>query len=138
MRRPKLAALIVSAFVSAPFAGCSDAGSPPASDEQGDPRAVVEAFSKAMEKADLKTMERLMEPGRLQKLKEGRGLEAWMDIWKKHKVLEVGDVLTAKDAGGALPDSVQVRVEYERPGGEKFVDSVKVRRVEQLWYWDEN
>jgi len=132
------AALVAAVWGWVVFSSCSGDVSPGKADAQEDPRALVEAFFQALEKGDAGNLERLMEPGRLQKLQQRGGLQSWMEQWRKHKVLKVGEVLTEKDAGGSFPASVRVRVEYDRPGADPLVDSVQVTRVDQRWYWDEN
>lgn len=99
------------------------------SNAQKDPRAVVQAVLKAIETDDKTMVEQLMEPSRLQRLKPKLG--QWMAYWKAYKVIHVGAVHSEKDS------TAKVLVEYDS-GTRKFTDSVGVKQIDGIWYWDEN
>ena len=101
------------------------------------PAAVVHAFFNAMEMDDRKTMATLMAPKRAARMERPGYWDAWLVIWKRVTVTQVGDVLTENGADGNLPNRVKVWVEY-RQGERTFKDSVTVARIDGRWYWDEN
>ena len=101
------------------------------------PAAVVEAFFKAMEMDDRKTMATLMAPKRAARMEKPGSWDAWLAVWKRVTVVRVGEVLTENGTDGNLPNRVKVRVEY-RQGERTLKERVTVARIDGRWYWDEN
>ena len=106
-------------------------------DPSSAPVALVTAFFEAMEKDDRTTMETLMTPERAKRMEENALWDSWLSLWKKYKVVRIGEVLTELGSNGEWPDKVNVRVEY-RQDEREITDSVTVTRIDDRWYWDEN
>jgi hypothetical protein len=104
---------------------------------QDEPRMLVVAFFKSMEKNDKKGMLKLITPERAKGFEDEKFFDYWLKVWKSVSVKNVGKVVPGYSRKDEGRESVKVLMLYDR-NGQELKDSVTVTKIGGLWYWDEN
>ncbi len=96
------------------------------------PEGAVATFFEAVKRRDDVAVRAVVLPARAAALDKSAGWTTFMGEWGRCQPVDVqAPVLLA----GGAEASVQVRYDCD---GVALEDSVRVRRVEERWYWDEN
>jgi len=96
-------------------------------------RSLTKNMFDAIDHEDLSKVKSLMAPERFEHLyrqmkAQGLDWKAWFAIWKKYKVVRIGDPVSTGN-----PGKYRIPVDYQG-----LSDSVMLVQEQGQWYWDEN